>query len=1651
LDGNTGAANTLINDAGALTLLSATTFSAAGGAVSSVSNIAQVSNTGSLTGSGADESFSWDGTQLGVGALDFLGVITLNGGGGTGDSLALSGAAAAAGVDLGSAVGAFTVLSASNLQVTGGMESVSNTGDLTGSNNADNFDWNGTRVRVSNIDFTEVGALNGGSGGGDTLASTGGGVQLADTLGAFDADGLTVTGGIDSVSNTGDLTGSDVVNESFTWDGSGIDLGDGLGGTAVRFTGVGDLAGGASGADSLAATGAGVQLGNTLGAFTTAGLSVSGGIETVANTGDLTGSDAVNESFTWDGSGIDLDDGAGGTAARFTGVGDLAGGGGDDSLATTGAGVQLTDTAGGFTTAGLTVTGGIETVSNVVSLVGTAGDDSFDIVAANRVVAAGVIFDGTDVVDALGQVSGDNLTNTVQGNPTFNAAGNFVIEGVEFIDIETVDVAASDTVVGTDGDDIFELIGPNSIRFGGAGGTVFSGTRRLDGFGNGANGDSLELNGAGVILGENQTFLAGSDNLFVENIENVTGTGTITGNDGFGETFVLSSLDQVTVDTHTAVTFFDVARINGGGTDTLDNTNVNGVGNNAGLTLTADGFTAGNNAVIVNGIETVIGAGDILGSGGGDVFSLAAPGQVTVNNITYQGVTLIDGGAGRDQLTGNGDWLLSSLTAAGEAAGTVDSTAFSNIEQLVGAANATLTGSDQNLTWTLDTTTTVQLTAGGTGVLELSGLQTLRGGTGDDNFVFAGLPRSVDGGAGAGRDTVTSTAAANWEVTGAGAGTIDGSGFTGIESLQGGAGTDVFRLTAGSIGAIDAGAGADEIRLGAATFTNLDGGAGVDTLIGTNNATDWFVNGTNSGTVDGASFANIETLQGGSAVDKFTLASGSIGNVRGGGGDDQIFLNGAAVNGSVSGEAGRDEINAAGNWLLAVLDAVNGANGTVGGIAFADMESIVGAGGTLTGADVNTNWTVDGAGSGRLANADAGAVAVTFSGIDNLRGGAGVDSFVLSSGSIGSVGGGGGADAFLLAGAAVGSLDGGDGIDTITGSPAGLTWVVDAVNGNSVDGVDFSNVEQLQGGAGDDTFNLLSGSTVTVARGGGGNDNFIMGGATIMVVGETGIDTVTGPAVGTDWVLTTAGGGGRVGDNNFSSMEILQGGAGVDTFDLADGSISEVRGGGGADRFNLGGATVSGTIDGQDGADTLAGRDTDNNWEVTGAGSGSVGDFTFANMDTLIGGTGIDNFQLTGGSITDIEGGLGDDTFVIDATVINGTLDGGAGSDSLSGPGSWTLSAVSDNGVAAGTVTVNNYRFAGMESLIGDSSAQATLTGSNQSLMWTTPAPGTGTVSTSAPGATAVSFTGMTGFAGGTGQDTLIATGESRTWTLLGGAVDRENTGFALGSDSFSGFERLEDNTGAVAVETDFAAGLRADQTMQLGSVTLAYGSSPVSISGAAGVTGQVAISALTLSDINGSIALNGDLDTITANLAGAGSITLTDSNGLSIDSLITQGGNITVSAPGDINVNKIDTSGTAGTVTLTSAEGSLRVADNAESGVNISAGNVVLTALFGDVGTPVTPFSINAPGQVEVRGLQFVNPLFSRPGPRVFISEGTRLPSGTETLASSAVRSAVQSNIDNIELLDPAIFTALTPYSVEEDALTLPEDQREDIDEFEL
>nr|NIS81190.1 hypothetical protein [Anaerolineales bacterium] len=156
----------------------------------------------------------------------------------------------------------------------------------------------------------------------------------------------------------------------------------------------------------------------------------------------------------------------------------------------------------------------------------------------------------------------------------------------------------------------------------------------------------------------------------------------------------------------------------------------------------------------------------------------------------------------------------------------------------------------------------------------------------------------------------------------------------------------------------------------------IDGGASGDTLVGTDTANTWEINGSDAGALNGQVFTGIENLTGGAEADAF------------------VFADGSSISGAVDGGGGSDTLDYSAYTTGITIDlGTGGATGT-GGIS--NIENIIGGLGadTLIGPDSDSIWYITGT--------DAGSVGgVVFSGIENLTGGAGADTFIFADGSRG--------------------------------------------------------------------------------------------------------------------------------------------------------------------------------------------------------------------------------------------------------------------------------------------------------------------------------------------------------------------------------------------------------------------------------------------------------------------------------------------------------------------------------------------------------------------------------------------------------------------------------------------------------------------------
>ena len=437
-------------------------------------------------------------------------------------------------------------------------------------------------------------------------------------------------------------------------------------------------------------------------------------------------------------------------------------------------------------------------------------------------------------------------------------------------------------------------------------------------------------------------------------------------------------------------------------------------------------------------------------------------------------------------------------------------------------------------------------------------------GLGNDRVVIAsapvlGLATTVD--TGGGTDLIETVAGSNhWSITGLGIGTLyDGAvSFLAVESVRGGSDDDRFTLGVNGrlTGQILGGSGADTLDLAAKTAANTinlqsntatstGGIAGIesfigsssptltDIFIGANSNTNWTIDGVNSGTLmsvatGSVSFSGFESLTGGTAADTFTFTdSGSLTRTLTGGTATgvvdtlslaaktvplNIQLNTTTsvlgVLGTYTGIESLIANSVAGTTLTRVNNTTTAwamsASGqiTVSGVIYTDVPGITGGPGadTLTGPSLSTgisSWTIDSIGNGTLA---IPTKSLMFTGMNNLSGGTGADSFEILPG--GSLSGN------LNAGT-------GTGFNSLSYSQwtSGVSVNLSATtvaNATAISGL-VSNMQMVTGGLGNDTL-IGQAAKSTILIGLDGNDTLTGGSQRDLLLGGSGIDKLSGAA-----------------------------------------------------------------------------------------------------------------------------------------------------------------------------------------------------------------------------------------------------------------------------------------------------------------------------------------------------------------------------------------------------------------------------------------------------------------------------------------------------------------------------------------------------------
>ncbi|WP_036189125.1 beta strand repeat-containing protein, partial [Marinimicrobium agarilyticum] len=721
------------------------------------------------------------------------------------------------------------------------------------------------------------------------------------------------------------------------------------------------------------------------------------------------------------------------------------------------------------------------------------------------------------------------------------------------------------------------------------------------------------------------------------------------------------------------------------------------------------------NAITFSGIS------ELWGGSSDDTFTIEESGRLSVG-------ILGGGGDGRDSVlikSGNNDTTLWSVTGAGM--GTSDRVStFGELEVLNGGQGNdqfTLTGvdawierinasaGDNRLTYEADKTDPVSATW----TLSSARNGSVRLGDSDNTIGFNAIGR-IDG---AGSDRLIGSDAENdWRLTGANGGTLEttiSSGsqslvFNGMSTLEGNAGIDRFYMDGVDFnGLLLGGNGDDSLSAsGANTWTliatgegnlnnvtdfesiqTLNGGGENNKLIAPERANTWRLTGERSGTLDDAgvadqrvTFTGMDTLVGHNQQDSVTAADDftrrdlqSFAALDGGAGaTDELDLSGLdrAITISVGNVEPAQNIE---------VDVVTEGFETL--TAEADHDNHLVGGGSRT-----YEWTLIGQNRGDVTytNGDSQQT-TTFSGFSDLTGGMGGDIFAI-----------------LDDGGATGDIDGGDGTNLIDYSlkTEAVTVTFGGLDGN------ISNISGVIGnnnGSGEFTSRLRLGETDSDAAWrlgsiAGVNQNCEEGCQNDGV--NDGEVTLNGESLYfIDFNLLESGSGNdefRVADDG-RFIGSLIGGSGSDTLDISAAGIAQTIGLGDstlADTNLTGVGTLIGSNDRQH---RLYANNDPNTWRISENGGGSLnGDFlTFTGIQQLQGGSGVDDFILTGeGKAHTLHGGVEGE---------RNTLDISGASEAL-----W-LSLDTDSADA-------DVRLVGMDEVIGNNGFNHRLEGDRRTNRW---------------------------------------------------------------------------------------------------------------------------------------------------------------------------------------------------------------------------------------------------------------------------------------------------------------------------------------------
>ena len=1301
------------------------------------------------------------------------------------------------------------------------------------------------------------------------------------------------------------------------------------------------------------------------------GVGVGGATYTLSNLETLRGSTA-NDMFTVSAaSNYDIAGNGGNDdytlSALLTGT--ITGGGGVDKLRLDTSGDIATgdsfDAGGGdndevvliatgntdWSIAGTMITVGSATIasSGVEVLRGNDDVDTFAITAdsdSDYRVEGG---SGDDIITYGGTdwgVNGGTLTlgATVSSQSTLSLNMVEILRGGNSADTFTVSGTTNYEIDGGSGDDILAFASAGTWTVAGAGVGVGGATYTLSNLetlrGSTAN-DMFTVSADGTydIVGN-----GGNDDYTLSALL----TGTITGGGG---------VDKLRLDTSGDIATGDSFDAGGGDNDEV----VLVATGNTDWSIAGTMITAGSATIASSGVEVLRGNDDV------DTFAITAD-----SDSDYR----VEGGSGDDIITyGGTDWGVNGGTLTLGATVSSQSTLSLNMVEILrggnsadtftvsGATNYEIDGGsgDDILAFASAGTWTVSGTGVGVGgaTYTLSNLETLRGSTANDMFTVSAdstydivgnggnddytlsalLTGTITGGGGVDKlrldtsgdiatgdsfdagggdnDEVVLVATGNtdWSIAGtmitAGSATIASSG---VEVLRGNDDVDTFAITANSN-----------------SDYRVEGGMGNDII--TYSGTSWVISG-NEVDLDDSNLmlTSVETLQGGSMNDMFTVNAATGLNLLGGDGDDTFNIDNGPLTGTLDGEGGTDtldlgSITAAMAVTLSGIPGMDGFSGQVSGGVALDFDGINELdGGTsgedsLAGLDRNSDWILGSAYS--YTDRDSGQQ-LMFSALEDMNGGSMADDFTVNGTHAGDIAGGGGDDVLTISAQLDGSITTGSGNDQVTVEASGnVTMAINTgddndtvtVNGTAAGGIDTgagTDGVTVSGGMvsngialGDDndTLTIDSGSIAGGVTGGSGNDSFDIDGGTITGELAGGSDAAGSgdymdlSDIASELQLMISGtpvadgfSGGVSGGFTlamFSGIDRVSGSSTIDTDGMtvsgSSGTYEIVSGAGMFDTYTVGSEVLSfdswENIQAGDAADTVNITGTHSGNIMTGGGNDmvTVSAALTGNLET---GDGGDTVTVSAALTGNLETGAGGDTVTVSAD-LTGSLETGDGGDMVTVNTGGTVSGgIDTSGATTGDVDTVRIR--------GGSVMSGVVLGSEGDTFDMDSGSVAGGVSTGA-GADTVTISG------GTVSGNIMTAEDGDTITISGGSVaDDIDTGGGVDQLTISGTAMVSRNV-MLGSENDTLA---ISGGSIGGNVDAGAGNDGVTVSGTGSIGGNIDTAAgedgVTVSDtamVSGNVMLGSENDTL--GISG-GSIGGNVDTGAGEDGVTVSGGTVT-------------------------------------------------------------------------------------------------------------------------------------------------------------